>query len=108
METSTNFNTIGGPSSFKGELNAVGDTIIYGHGEGHFHIQNGTLTIEREANVNGHIEAENVEILGRFEGKIIATGRVILRSGAWVEANIQAKDLVIYPGAQANLKADSL
>jgi cytoskeletal protein CcmA (bactofilin family) len=95
-----NLNMLSNNSSFKGELNLSGESIISGSIEGQINVtDNSKITFEVDAVFSGILYAYDVEILGTFEGHLKSKGKVVVRPGARVTGNIQAQDLVIYPGS---------
>lgn len=48
---------------------------------------------------------ESVEISGRFEGKIIAEGFLVVKPGAEIRADIRARDIVVGGTVHGNIEA---
>lgn len=100
-----NFSIFGRNCEVEGNLKLHGDTLISSNLKGTITmIDNGKLTIERDSFINGDIYCNDVEIFGKFEGSIKASGTLIVRSSAIVSGNIQAKRISIYPGAILNIE----
>lgn len=87
-------------STLKGELTISGESIISGNIDGQITVTDDSkLTFEVDSIFTGILYAHDVEILGSFQGHLKSRGKVIIRPGAKVTGNIQAQDLVIYPGS---------
>jgi hypothetical protein len=59
-------------SSFKGQLETLGDIAILGSFTGN--VKSGSLEINKDGKAVGSVEAENVTIAGCFEGEIVCLG----------------------------------
>jgi cytoskeletal protein CcmA (bactofilin family) len=102
------YNILGVNSRINGNLVLTGDVIVNSHIEGSIEIfGEGKLILERESFVKGKIKAIDIDIFGSFEGDIDCSGLVSIRSGAEVVGTITSAQLVIYPGAVVDMKADS-
>lgn len=104
-----NFSFFGINSRFVGEFSLQGPTHISGQVQGTINMQGeNELSITHTGFIEGIIDCFNLEIYGKVVGDITAKGRVKIYPTALVEGNIKAKDLIIYPGARANIQADTL
>lgn len=88
---------------FTGKLYCRGATRIGGTIEGQV-IAEGLLVVEEEAVVNGDVDAEDIVIHGRVEGKIEGRNRIEMCSTADVQADVGTPSLVIHDGALFNGK----
>ena len=80
----------------EGDMNSTGDIQIDGTMKGN--LKAGSVTIGREAMIEGDVEAEAIVVHGRLVGNIKARD-VRIRHTAHVEGNITQEALVIEPGA---------
>ncbi len=80
----------------EGDMTTTGDIQIDGHMTGN--LKAGSVTVGREALLEGDVEAESIVIHGRLIGNIKARD-VRIRHTAHVEGNITQEALVIEPGA---------
>lgn len=100
-----NFSVLGRDCEFIGELRFKGDTLVNSKIDGTISVvDEGKLTIERNAIINGEVYCHDVEVFGEVQGMIRATGKLIVRSSAVVSGNIEAKSISIYPGAVLNIE----
>jgi cytoskeletal protein CcmA (bactofilin family) len=88
---------------FTGKLFCRGATRIGGTIEGQV-IAEGLLVIEDAAVITGEVDAEDIVIHGRVEGKIQGRNRIELCSTADVHADVTTPGLVIHDGALFNGK----
>ena len=88
---------------FTGKLYCRGATRIGGTIEGQV-IAEGLLVVEEEASVLGDVDAEDIVIHGRVEGKVEGRNRVEMCSTADVQADVTTPSLVVHDGAQFNGK----
>jgi len=102
------YNVLGANSLLTGDLKLSGDTIINSRIEGNLEVQDyGKLVLERGSFIKGTIKAIDLEIFGEFEGEILCSGLVSIRSSAVVTGTIKASRLVIYPGAIVESQTNS-
>jgi len=88
---------------FTGKLYCRGATRIGGTIEGQV-IAEGLLVVEEEAVIHGEIDAEDIVIHGRIEGKVEGRNRVEMCTTADVQADIGTPSLVVHDGALFNGK----
>ena len=88
---------------FSGKLYCRGATRIGGTIEGQV-IAEGLLVIEDEAVINGDIQAEEIVVHGRIEGKVEGRRRVELCATADMQADVETPSLVIHDEALFNGK----
>ena len=100
-----NYNIIGNLTQFEGELKIKGDTIIAGNFNGTITVlDNSKILIERDAEISAKIFCHDIEVFGKLEGSVQASGTLIVRSSAHLSGKIEAKQLSIYPGAVLNME----
>ncbi len=90
---------------FTGKLYCRGATRIGGTIEGQI-VAEGLLVIEDEAAVTGDVDAEDVVVHGRVEGKIEGRNRIEFCSTADVHAEVTTPSLVVHDGALFNGKTN--
>jgi cytoskeletal protein CcmA (bactofilin family) len=88
---------------FTGKLYCRGATRIGGTIEGQV-IAEGLLVVENDAVVTGDVDAEDIVIHGRVEGKLEGRNRVEMCATADVAADISTPSLVVHDGAMFNGK----
>ena len=81
----------------RGEVETKGDLRLDGKLEGKIRVTD-RLTIGASGAVNAEVEANEVIIMGRFEGAIRAKTRLELRKGAHVLGDVQSPSLVVEEG----------
>jgi len=101
------FNRLAEQGIIRGNIETVGDCYIAGNIIGNIHIKSESmLTIEPSGNIKGNIEAHNIQILGKVEGDIKASGKVWIKSSGQVTGHIRSTALEVYPGAQLTMQLD--
>ncbi|EQC45028.1 polymer-forming cytoskeletal family protein [Bacteriovorax sp. BSW11_IV] len=103
------FSFFGKGSSITGKFNLRGTTRLSSSVEGELTMTDSSdLTIETEGQFLGTINCHNVEIHGRFSGKINATGKVTIFPSAFVKGELIARSINIGPGASVNINGHTL
>ncbi|HUN87091.1 MAG TPA: polymer-forming cytoskeletal protein [Terracidiphilus sp.] len=97
---------IGKTVVIRGEVKGSEDLIVDGQVEGTISIDDGRLTIGPDANVSADLTAQDVLIIGRLKGNIVASGRVELRAGSLVEGDVKATRLAVEDNAVFRGKVD--
>ncbi len=97
---------IGKTVVIRGEVKGSEDLIVDGHVEGIVNLAEHRLTIGPNAHVTADLSAKDVLILGRVQGNIVASGRVDLRAGSFVEGDVHALRLAIEDNAVFRGKVD--
>ena len=97
---------IGKTVVIRGEVKGSEDLIVDGQVEGTISIDDGRLTIGPDANVSADLTAQDVLIIGRLKGNIVASGRVELRAGSLVEGDVKAMRLAVEDNAIFRGKVD--
>lgn len=104
----SNLSILGKDLLIKGELHIQGIVRLSSHIEGTIMMkEEGELTIERRARINGNLFCHNLELFGEFNGNITATGTVIIRSSAKFKGKLSAKTISIYPGSLVNMEGET-
>ncbi len=99
------FNHFGQGTDIKGELRLSGIIKVSGKIEGNLYIDdNSEFTLDWSGIVEGNIYCYDCAIYGTFHGQIFSKGKVIIHPSAKVSGSIDAKKLVIYPGATVNME----
>jgi len=75
------------------------DLFMDGTIEGTIHLSDGRLTVGPNARVQADLQARDVVIYGRVDGKVRATGRIELRDSAAVRGDLFAERLSIEENA---------
>jgi cytoskeletal protein CcmA (bactofilin family) len=81
----------------RGDLEAKGDVRLDGHLEGKIVVTE-RLTIGTTGNLVAEVEANEVIVMGKFEGSIRARTRLELKKGARVVGEIVTNSLIIEEG----------
>lgn len=99
-----NYTYIGKNSQLQGSIKLTGTSYLLGVVTGEIQMEDKSkLTLESMSEVNGKIEAHDVDVFGKIEGKIHATGTVTLMPNSQFDGEIKAKNLIIHPGASVNM-----
>lgn len=98
--------TIGNSLTIQGEISSDEDLIIEGRVGGHIVMNNGTLTIGKQARVEADVRAARVQVLGSIQGNIAATERIELAQTAAVAGDLTANRILVVEGATFNGRID--
>ena len=90
---------IGKSVTIHGEMSGQEDLFMDGTIEGTISLSEGRLTIGPNARVQADLQARDVVIYGRVDGKVRATGRIELRDSAAVRGDLFAERLSIEENA---------
>ncbi len=85
-------------TTIKGEINSTADFRLDGKLIGNF-TSNAKLVIGPKAEVLGDIIASNLDIEGRFEGRLKISGLLALKESASVKGEMVVGKLSVEPGA---------
>ena len=99
MKPSENSTVIGKSVTVRGELTGQEDLYMDGVIEGTISLTEARLTIGPNARVQADLQARDVIIYGRVDGKVRATGRIELRDSAAVRGDLFAERLSIEENA---------
>jgi cytoskeletal protein CcmA (bactofilin family) len=83
---------------FKGALAFSGELELHGRLEGTIESEGGSLTIGEEAVIKAEIRVNDVQIHGKVQGNVFATGRIELRGKAEVYGDLHTNRLAIDDG----------
>ena len=100
-EISKEQNKIAPGTKIIGNIEAKGGIRIDGCVEGSVKTP-GKVVIGKEGCINGELECENVDIEGKFTGKLKISGTLSLRSTALIEGEATVSKLAVEPGATFN------
>lgn len=92
-------NLVGKGTVFEGTVRAENDVRASGQVIGTLRVQ-GKAMIAESGSVDGEIIATNADVAGRVQGDIEIEERLVLKSTARVEGNIETDRLVVEEGAQ--------
>ncbi len=92
-------NLVGKGTVFEGTVRAENDVRASGQVVGTLRVE-GKAMIAESGSVEGEIIATNADIAGRVQGEIEIEERLVLKSTARVDGNIQTDRLVVEEGAQ--------
>lgn len=98
---------IGKDTKFQGTLNGKGLIRIDGEAEGAI-TGTGDIVIGESGRVQAELKARNITIAGSYDGKLVADGKLELKSTARVCGTINANGLIVEDGANmcGNLSMD--
>lgn len=103
------FSFLGRGSFVSGTFKLKGPTHLFSVTEGEIiMLDEADLSIERDGEFKGKLICHNVDIYGEFEGILESTGKVTVYPPATITGKIQAKELVIYPGATVNMEGHTV
>jgi cytoskeletal protein CcmA (bactofilin family) len=91
----------------KGEITGSEDLFIDGNVEGKVTFRNAVLTVGPNANVKADIDAREIVIRGRVEGKLDGSERVQIGSTAKVIGDIRSSRIAIEDGAEFRGKVEA-
>ncbi|MFW5887409.1 MAG: bactofilin family protein [Bacteriovoracia bacterium] len=98
------FTIIGADNYLTGEFHFTGHINIAAVMEGTLIVKDGEIILGSQADYKGSIECQDIEIFGKFKGTLKARNKVIIRSSAQVEGEIEASSMAVYPGAKLDLE----
>ena len=91
-------------SKITGKFELYGPTHIAAQIEGDLFMQNeSNLFLEKSCTFDGTINCHNIEIYGKFSGKLNATGKIIIYPPAEITGELKCSDMIIHPGANINI-----
>lgn len=95
----------GKQSVIKGNLYLEGPTHISSKIEGNLEIKvEHKLSVEPTGFIHGTLKGGDIDVFGKVEGDIISSGILTIYPSAQVSGHINAKSLIIRPGAIVNMK----
>lgn len=104
------FSHFGHGSVLNGDYKLKGEIQIHCELQGNIRTvdEDTHITLGPTAKVTATIICHNIEIYGRFRGKIDSKGRVAIHASALVEGDISCERLVVYPGAIVDMDGQTL
>jgi cytoskeletal protein CcmA (bactofilin family) len=103
---------IGKTSRVQGDVEFAGGLHLDGSVAGNVRARNGaadsTLSVSEHGSIEGSVEVPNVVLNGCVKGDILASGRVVLGSGARVQGNVRYGVIEITLGAEIQGKLSPL
>ncbi len=96
-------NAVANETTIVGKIVAQQDIRIDGTLEGRLECQ-GRVIVGVNGRVLGDIVAESADIAGRVVGNVVVTGMLMLKATAFVEGDVQARQLSVEPSATLNGK----
>ncbi len=100
-DTSSQQNIIAHGTRIVGDIESKGPFRIDGSVEGNVRTE-GKVVIGKAGNVTGTLEGVNVDVEGKFSGKLLIKGTLSLKSSAHIEGEVQVSKLAVEPGATFN------
>lgn len=97
--TQDQINLVGNGTVFEGTIRAENDVRASGKVIGTLRVE-GKAMIAENGSVDGEIIATNADIAGRVQGEIEVEERLVLKSTARIEGNIETDRLVVEEGAK--------
>ena len=97
-ETTQEGLVIGRSLVIKGDLSGVEDLVIDGRVDGSVNLEGHQVTVAGE--VNGHVFAKSVIVIGRIHGDVMATGLLEVRETGKVEGDVIVSQLRMEAGAE--------
>lgn len=91
----------------KGEITGSEDLFIDGNVEGKVTFRNAVLTVGPNANVKADIDAREIVVRGRVEGKLDGSERVQIWHTAKVNGDIRSSRIAIEDGAEFRGKVEA-
>ncbi|RNC88200.1 MAG: polymer-forming cytoskeletal protein [Winogradskyella sp.] len=101
MDTSSQQNIIANGTKIVGDIESKGPFRIDGTVEGNLKTQ-GKVVIGKAGNISGTLTGVNVDIEGKFSGKLILSGTLSLKSSAQIDGEVHVSKLAVEPGATFN------
>lgn len=96
---------IGDLTTLKANITGTGNITIVGNFLGSLKVT-GDLDISEQADVEGEIEATNILIRGKIQGKVLAFEKIELLKTAQVKADIKTKFISVETGAALDGKCN--
>jgi cytoskeletal protein CcmA (bactofilin family) len=99
--------SIGQGIKIKGEVTGSEDLFVDGLVDGKLNLTNGSLTIGPNGNVKADVNAREVFVRGRIEGKVTGRDKVLLHGTAQVTGEVTTDRLAIEEGALLRGKVEA-
>lgn len=95
------FNQINAGTSIEGKINSNGNFRMDGNLKGTIDCK-GKVVIGASSVIEGDIYCTNADVMGKIIGNVYVSEHLVLKSTAFIEGNIQTKQLSVEPGAEFN------
>ena len=92
--------TIGQFVVLKGELKAEEDLTVDGQVDGKIEVDRSVLTIGPNGRIKGALRAQKIIVMGKVNGNVTATEKIILRGTSVVHGDLVAPSIGIAEGAR--------
>ena len=93
---------IGKSISIKGDVEGDEDTVIEGRVEGRVTLKNHHLTIGPNGDVQGEVSGQQVTIVGKVAGNVVASDRIEVRETGHIQGDLISPRLSVAEGAVIN------
>jgi len=90
---------IGKSVIIKGELSGSEDLYLDGEVEGNIDLRNHNLVIGPNGRVHANVQAKDIVVHGKVDGKVTGTDKVELKKSAVLNGDIETQRIVIEDGA---------
>ncbi len=90
---------IGKSLKVKGTISGHEDLYVDGEIEGTIELEENSLTVGPNGNVNADVKAREITVLGRLNGNVRAVERIEIRKTGSLEGDISTSRIVIEDGA---------
>ena len=97
---------IGKSIRVKGDVEGDEDTVVEGKVEGRVSLKGHHLTIGPNGDVQGEVTANQVTVVGRVSGNVIATERLEIKDSGRIDGDLYAPRLLVAEGAVINGKIE--
>jgi len=97
--TATSKNVLTGDVEIKGTIKFENELIFDGKVEGEIVSEAGSLTLGKNANVNGEVKTKSVIVHGSVTGNITVTERCELKASSQLTGDLKATRIIIEEGA---------
>ena len=98
------FSSLGEGSSFEGDFSFKGKTHLLGKLKGRIKmLDQQILIIGPDAHIESSTLCKDADIYGSFEGVIESSGLVTFYPTSYFKGKIEAKRVVVHPGANVNM-----
>jgi cytoskeletal protein CcmA (bactofilin family) len=94
-------NIISYDTHFVGDINSARPFRIDGSVEGNIKTTQ-KVVIGKEGSIKGSLEGTNLDVEGKFSGKLVLSGTLSLKSSAHIEGDVIITKLAVEPGATFN------
>ena len=97
---------IGKSIRVKGDVEGDEDTVVEGRVEGRVSLKGHHLTIGPNGDVQGEVTANQITVVGRVSGNVIASERLEVKDSGRIDGDLYAPRLLVAEGAVINGKIE--